>query len=33
MAVDFLQREPDLAQKLGINLDGDEVAPNALLKG
>lgn len=33
MAVDFLQREPDFAQKLGINLDGDEIDPNALLKG
>lgn len=30
MAVDFLQREPDFAQKLGINLDGDEVAPKQM---
>lgn len=32
MAVDFLQREPGFAQKLGINIDGDEVDPNAGLR-
>lgn len=32
MAVDFLQREPGFAQKLGINIDGDEVDPNAGLQ-
>lgn len=30
VAVDFLQREPGFAQKLGINLEGDEVAPKQM---
>ena len=32
MAVDFLQRDPTFAQRLGISLDGDEVDPTSGLK-
>jgi hypothetical protein len=33
VAVDFLQREPEFARRIGIGIDGDEIDPNALLKG